>query len=89
MPKINYYEEIVRKDGSRYFVSQRKCPFQRFEKCIGEQCAIFSITGFRDNKGIEKDFGECALVKLPAFLIDLKEALTVINLEALTGKGKN
>ena len=89
MKKIKYYKKIVRKDGSHYFVSQRKCPFRNFEKCIGEECALFSITGFRDNEGIEKDFGECALVKLPTFLIDIKNALTIVNSEALGSKREN
>lgn len=89
MKKTKYYKQKVKKDGSHYFSSQRKCPFRDFEKCIGEECALFSITGFRDDEGIEKDFGECALVKLPGFLIDLKNTLTVVNSEALRGKREN
>lgn len=89
MLKIKYYKKIVREDDSHYFVSQRKYPFQGFEKCRGEQCALFSITGFRDDEGVEKDFGECALTKLPSFLIDLKNTLTVVNSEALRGKREN
>lgn len=89
MKKIKYYKKIVREDGSYFFVSQRKCPFRDFEKCMGEECALFSITGFRDDEGIEKDFGECALVKLPGFLIDMKNTLSVVNSKALRGKRDN
>ena len=69
------YQDIVRADGSHYSVSQRKCPFLKFRKCLGEECALFSITGFIDDKKVKRDFGECALSKLPALLIGLKNAL--------------
>ncbi|MBA7496629.1 hypothetical protein ES702_07238 [subsurface metagenome] len=89
MKKVKYYKGTRREDGSIFLLSQRKCPFRHFEKCIGEECALFSITGFRDDEGIEKDFGECALVKLPGFLIDIKNTLGVVNSEALRGKREN
>lgn len=69
------YDETTREDGSLYFVSNRRCPFQQFDKCSGENCALFTVTGYDDKKGIRRDFGECALVKLPGFLIDVMSLL--------------
>ena len=72
------YEETIQKDGSHYFLSKRKCPFLKFKRCLGEECSLFSITGFTDDKGVQRNFGECALVKLPAFLIDIKNRLSAL-----------
>jgi len=83
---VEYYEETIRDDGSHYFINKRKCPFLGFKKCLGEECSLFSITGFRDDKGVVKDFGECALVKIPTLLIDMKNILTFGNLEKPTSK---
>ncbi len=74
---MKQYQKTVKDDGSHYFLSQCKCPFLRFKKCRGDECSLFSITGFIDEKGIKNDFGECALVKIPTFLIDIKNILTV------------
>jgi len=68
------YNETTRKDGSLYFVSNRKCPFQKFKKCLGEECALFTVTGYGE-KEKRRDFGECSLVKLPGFLIDVMSLL--------------
>lgn len=72
---MKHYEETTKKDGSIYFLSTRKCPFQQFNKCSGEECALFTVTGYNDKKGARRDFGECALVKLPGFLIDVMRLL--------------
>lgn len=72
---MKHYDEITREDSSLYFISKRKCPFQKFKKCLGEECALFTVTGYNDKKGIRRDFGECALVKLPGFLIDVMSLL--------------
>jgi len=72
---MRHYDEITREDGSLYFISKRKCPFQKFKRCLGEECALFTVTGYDDKKGIRRDFGECALVKLPGFLIDVMSLL--------------
>ena len=72
---MKHYDETRREDGSLFFISNRKCPFQRFKKCLGEECSLFAITGYNDEKGIRRDFGECALVKLPYFLIDAMQSL--------------
>lgn len=72
---MKHYDEITRKDGSLYFISKRKCPFQKFKRCLGEECSLFTVTGYDDKKGIRRDFGECALVKLPGFLIDVMRLL--------------
>ena len=69
------YDETTREDGSSYFTSNRKCPFLNWEKCKGERCALFTVTGYNDKKGTRRDFGECALVKLPGFLIDVMRLL--------------
>ena len=72
---MKHYDEIKREDGSLYFISNRRCPFQGFDKCSGEDCALFTVTGYNDKKGIRRGFGECALVKLPGFLIDVMQLL--------------
>jgi len=69
------YDEITREDGSSYFIGNRKCPFAKFKRCLGEECALFTVTGYNDNKGVRRDFGECSLVKLPGFLIDVMRLL--------------
>ncbi len=82
----DYFKDHIRDDGSHLFINQRKCPFLGFKKCLGEECSLFSITGFVDDKGVHKDFGECALVKIPTFLIDIKNILTFGNSEKATSK---
>jgi len=81
-----YYKKITKPDGSQYFISKRKCPFLGFKECLGEECSLFSITGFTDDEGVQNNFGECALVKIPTLLIDMKNILTFGNLEKPTSK---
>lgn len=61
-------------EKSILYSSKKLCPFGKFKKCIGEKCALYSITGYNE-KGKSIDFGECSLFKLPMLIIDLKSSL--------------
>lgn len=61
--------------GDIVFESQKLCPLNSFKKCIGKECAFYSYTGYKNEKGILVSTGECALFKLPFLLIDVKNLL--------------
>ncbi len=69
------YLKKVNKDKDVLYKSQKLCPFRDFQKCIGEDCALYSITGFQNEKGNTINYGDCAIFKLPDFIIDLRTAI--------------
>ncbi len=69
------YLKKTDKDENVLYKNQKLCPFREFEKCIGEDCALYSITGFENEKGNRVDYGDCAMFKLPDFIINLRSTI--------------
>ena len=69
------YLKKVDKDKNVLYKNQKLCPFRGFKKCMGEDCALYSITGFENKDGNKVDYGDCAIFKVPDFIIDLRTAI--------------
>lgn len=70
------YLKKVDKDKNILYINQKLCPFHEFKKCMGDDCALYSITGFTNKQNKRIDYGDCSMFKLPSFLIDLRTTIT-------------